>query len=587
MPASRRRRIVLAGSLTAVLVLVSSVAWSAHLALGVRDHLQATRDALVHLRAVMSARDLDRVTATITKARRHAAEARRLTAGPDWGLLTHLPVVGDGATTVRGLAESAGELTDVLAGVQRAGTSLFSSGERAPDDARQLLDGLAAVAPALDVATARLGRAHDRLSATPARTGAASVDQAREAVLTELVRLRRWVGGAADAAALIPPMLGNDGPRRYFLAFQTNAESRGTGGLVGAFGILSADHGRTRVTQLAANNDLPGSTRPVIDHGRAFRTRYGEGPLEVLSVSNLSPHFPYAAKTWTAMWQANGGPRLDGAIAVDPVALSYLLGLIGPVTLPGGEKVTAANVVDLTERAAYARYPDSAERKRFLISIARAVGEALPRSFAEPARLLPALKPMIEGRRLQIWSRHQAEQWRLAGTALGGVLPQDAGPYAALVLNNSAGGKLDYYLSRSLDYRLGPCRSGRRADSVQITLTNDVPVTRLPSYVTGRLDRLAEGKPVGSNLLWVSLYASVGAELRGASLDGAKAEIRADVERSHPVFSTLVELGPRQTRTLRLELSEPASAEPPRTPVQPLARPQRTRVSQDPQGCAP
>ncbi|MET8157024.1 DUF4012 domain-containing protein [Sphaerisporangium sp. NPDC005289] len=568
------------------LALVSSAGWSAHLGLGVRDHLQATRDSLVHLRAVMSARDLDRIAVTLAQASRHAAEARRLTSGPDWTLLTHLPVVGEGATTVRGLAESAAEITEALTGVQRTGTSFFTAAPGSTDDMRQLLDGLTAAAPVLDGAAARLARAHARLAATPARTGAASVDQARGTALYELDRLRRWIGGAATAAALIPPMLGNDGPRRYFLAFQTNAESRGTGGLVGAFGILSADRGRTRVTRLAANTGMGPGPGPVADHGRAFRARYGPGALEMLSISNLSPHFPYAARTWTALWERRTGRRLDGAIAIDPVGLSYILGLIGPVTLPGGEKVTAANVVDLTERAAYARYPDPLERKRYLISIARAVGQALPRSFAEPAQVLPVLKPMVEDRRIQVWSRHDAEQRRLSSSAIGGVLPRRPGPYAGLVVNNSAGGKLDYYLDRSLSYELGPCRDGRRTSSVQVRLTNNVPAVTLPSYVTGRLDSGPDTHPAGSNLLWVSLYAGVGAELSGASVDGVPVQVSTDVERSHPVYSTLLELGPRQTRTVRLDLVEPASAEPPLTPVQPLARPQRTSVTTAPGGCA-
>ncbi|MEU8270214.1 DUF4012 domain-containing protein [Sphaerisporangium sp. NPDC049002] len=551
-----------------------------------RDHLQATRDALEHLRAVVSARDLDRIAVTLATARRHAMEARRLTSGPDWSLITYMPLAGDGAKTVRGIAESAAELTDVLTVVQRAGASFVTAGSGSLDDMSRLLAGLQAAAPVLDGAAARLGVMYTRLEATPAHTGLASVDQARGTALHEAGRLRGWIGGGAAAAALIPPMLGNGGPRRYFLAFQTNAESRGTGGLVGAFGILSADHGRIAVKRIAANTGLDGSPRPVADHGPAFLARYGAGAVELLSVSNLSPHFPYAAKTWTALWERQTRQGLDGAIAIDPVGLSYLLGLIGPVTLPGGEKVTATNVVDLTERAAYARYTDPAARKRFLVGIAKAVSEALPRSFEDPSRVLAVLKPMVEEHRIQMWSRHDAEQRRLSSTALGGVVPRRPGPYAGLVVNNSAGGKLDYYLNRSLDYELGPCQAGRRSTTVRVRLTNDVPRGPLPSYVTDRLDAPSRPRPIGSNLLWVSLYAGVGAEIRAVSVDGDRVKVIREVERSHPVYSTLLELDPRQSRTLRFDLVEPASAEPPVVPVQPLVRPQYTRITPDARGCA-
>ncbi|MCQ6463536.1 DUF4012 domain-containing protein, partial [Vibrio parahaemolyticus] len=47
----------------------------------------------------------------------------------------------------------------------------------------------------------------------------------------------------ALAARLAPAMMGADGPRTYFMGFQTNAEARGTGGLLGAFGILRFDNG--------------------------------------------------------------------------------------------------------------------------------------------------------------------------------------------------------------------------------------------------------------------------------------------------------------------------------------------------------
>lgn len=171
---------------------------------------------------------------------------------------------------------------------------------------------------------------------------------------------------------------------------------------------------------------------------------------------------------------------------------------------------------------------------------------------------------------------------------ISGVLPTRRGPFAGLVVNNSAGGKLDYYLERSLDYELGPCRGGLRPSTVRIRLTNDVPRgTTLPSYVTGRLDVPRRSHLPGSNLLWVSLYGGSGARMTEARLDGHRTGVIREIERSHPVYSALVEFTPGQSRRLEFDFSEPASAEPPLVPVQPLVRPQRTRVTQDQRGCAP
>jgi hypothetical protein len=581
---SKRRQVVIVSLLAPAAGLTLAGCWSAHLGLSVRDHLQATRSALVLLRAS----DPGRLAGTLADARWHASEARRLTSGPDWSLIAHAPVVGDGATTIRGLAETAAELTGVLADVHRATAQLITDGGPSMDNVRKLLIDLDSAASVLDTAADRVALARSRLSVTPADTGVTELDQARTTALHEVDRLRGWLGAAADAAALLPPMLGHAGPRRYFLAFQTNAEARGTGGLVGAFGILKAGRGKLGIERLSANNRLSPISAPVADNGPAFLARYGPSALFLLSNSNLSPHFPYAATTWTALWERQTGQRLDGAIATDPVGLSYLLRLIGPVTLPGGETVTAQNVIDLTEREAYVRYPNPDERKKFLITIAGAVSEALTRSRPDPLTLISTLSQLVEERRIQVWSRRDTEQQRLETTPLSGVLPEKPGPFAGLVINNSGGNKLDYYLKRSLQYELGSCRAdGQRVTKVLVRLTNDVPRRKLPAYVTSRLDSPDRPRAVGSNLLWVSLYTAAGAQNGGVRIDGKLVKVIKEVERSHPVYSTMLELGPGQSKTLEFLLLEPASAAPPLVPVQPLAHPQQTRITQDRTGCGP
>lgn len=57
-----------------------------------------------------------------------------------------------------------------------------------------------------------------------------------------------------------------------------------------------------------------------------------------------------------ALWKLQSGQQLGGALATDPVALSYILGVTGPTTLPSGESVTADNVVRSTEIDLYARF---------------------------------------------------------------------------------------------------------------------------------------------------------------------------------------------------------------------------------------
>ena len=82
--------------------------------------------------------------------------------------------------------------------------------------------------------------------------------------------LQKLLENTALAARLAPSMMGADGPRTYFMGFQTNAEARGTGGLLGGFGILRFDNGTPTVDTLAANTELVGPFAPI-DLGPEYR----------------------------------------------------------------------------------------------------------------------------------------------------------------------------------------------------------------------------------------------------------------------------------------------------------------------------
>ena len=140
---------------------------------------------------------------------------------------------------------------------------------------------------------------------------------------------------AVRGATLIPPMIGADGQRNYFLALQSNNEARGTGGFFGSFGVITADDGRVGVRQLAprrrSSTDQQYDALPL-DFGPDYYALYGDDPA-TWAGANMSPHYPYAAQLWLKMWEDRTGERLDGVVTTDPVTLSYLLEATGPVTL--------------------------------------------------------------------------------------------------------------------------------------------------------------------------------------------------------------------------------------------------------------
>ncbi|WP_342744323.1 DUF4012 domain-containing protein [Mycobacterium aquaticum] len=402
------------------------------------------------------------------------------------------------------------------------------------------------------------------------------IRDARAELQTQTADVSRLLRNTALAAHVAPSMMGADGPRTYFMGFQTNAEARGTGGLLGAFGIVRFDNGTASVDTLARNSALDKEFTPI-DLGPDFDAQYGfDAPTTDFRNSNLSAHFPYAAQIWKSMWEQQSGMGVDGVIAIDPVVLSYILGAVGPVTTADGELVTKDNVVELTESTAYSRFAaDNNARKQYLQDIAGEVVKKMTGHVQSPRELLQALGKAVSEGRVAVWSASPNEQQVLEQTALAHIVPDDPAPYAAVVINNLGGNKIDYYLTRHIEYAAESCDGKTRKSTVTVQLTNKAPGTGLPDYVVGVYGLPKDmpppaDMPVGTNLLWISLIATRNAQLTNATIDGVPLTIFPGAERDHPVFHAQLGIEPGHTVELRYELTEPTAPGAPRVPVQPL-----------------
>ncbi|WP_240980773.1 MULTISPECIES: DUF4012 domain-containing protein [unclassified Streptomyces] len=586
----RRHRTRLLGCALAGLPLAGA-GWIVVTGLLARGELLATQEALDLLRRQVATGISAKASAgdaasakqppdAAVRAAAHAARAHRLTTGPAWFSAAHVPVLGAPVRTVRGAAEAADRLThDVLSPLAHTAGELIAD---TPGDGGHLgLSALRRSAPALDQASRNAFDVRTEVDELPRRTWLPAVDRARDRLAEQLDRLVSATVDAATAARVMPSMLGERGPRRYVVVFENTAEARGTGGLPGAFALLTADRGRLAFERFGNDTQMADAIAEV-DLGDDYAALHGHNaPTTTWVNSNLSPHFPYAARIWTAAWRKHTGQKVDGALALDPSALSGLLTASGPARLPDGTTVTAANVVDLTERSSYADYPDTQERKAFFLDVARAAAQRLLGAADDPKRrpaLFAALSGQLREGRVKAWSAHPSEQRELRRRPFGGVLPGTSDPFAGLVVNNAAGTKLDYYLDRRLEWAPGRCVEASREITVTVDLTNRAPDSGLPAYVTQRLDEPPYRTRPGDNRLLVSYYASKGAKLARAALDGRPVLVNQGVERGHPVYTLDLEMPAGATRTLVLHLLESPSDRPPSLLRQPLVRPLQATV---------
>ena len=531
-----------------------------------RSHAQRAKQSLLKGNPADAAKWAD-------EARANAEDAEAATHSLPWNLAAVVPWFGSPFQTGQQISDVVlGLAADVLQPSVHVGEAI--SPDRLMASQGQVnLQLLRDAAPRLDEISSAAGTLNNQAKAIAVPEYVSAIQDARGALQDQVSDLSRLLDNSALAARIVPSMMGADGPRSYFMGFQTNAEARGTGGLLGGFGILRFDAGTPRVDALGPNTEL---SKPfnVLDLGSEFNSQYGfMNPTTDFRNSNLSSHFPYAARIWKSMWEQQSGEKVDGVVSIDPVALSYILGAVGPVTTPDGETVTQGNVVELTESTVYARFAtDNAARKAYLQGIASEVVKKMTGHLSAPRQLLDALGKAVSEGRIAVWSAVDAEQQQLEQTKLAHAVPDDAAPYAGVVINNLGGNKLDYYLSRQIEYSAAVCDSATRKSTVTIRLTNNVPDQPLPDYVAGA-DGLLQAPfevPRGTNMASVSLLATRDARLTGALVDGVKTPIFIGDERGHPVFEVQVPVPRGATVEVKFNLTEPSVPGAPRVPIQPL-----------------
>jgi hypothetical protein len=576
----RRRIIVWASAATGVLVLLC-VGWMLYSGLAAKSQLETVRGLVHKLRTEINSGDLSGARATAEQIASHAAKAHDLTTDPLWSVTAHLPFLGTAISSARTLTSNVDTVAvSALPALVDASTSIDPNQLRQADGSIDLKP-LERVGPILDRATKVLDQVLARIQHTPSSTLLGAVDSARSGALKQLTPLIKTISSADLAVQTLPTLLGAHGPKTYMVAFQNEAELRGTGGLAGAFAIVSADNGVISFDKFEPDSTLIG-VKTGLNFGPDFAATYNTADVTGdYRDANVSPNFPYAAQIWSAEWKKVSGQTLDGVITLDPTALSYLLKVTGPAKLPRGSivpTVSGSNVVELTQQRAYADFgkKEKTERKVFLLDVAKAASMRLVSRTGNTTALVRAAAKAAGEHRLLFWSADPAIEAKIASSPISGVTPITSTPYAQLAINNAAANKLDYYTHVSMDWSAAGCGTTRRV-TVTITVRNESP-TGLSKYVLGDTGRPGFPQVPGDNELLIRYYGTAGGQLSGVLLNSEQSGASIGLERGHPVFGLDLSVPRGSTQVIVLSLAEPGQGAP-IVRAQPMVSPMTTHVS--------
>jgi hypothetical protein len=571
-PRSRRSRWLIA-LLGLVGLLAFGGVWIVATGLLARHDADAVRTEIRTLKVDLADGNESEAVHLEHKMQSQASSARARTAGPAWWAWSEIPYFGRPARTVRGGVAVVDDLANraLPYAVQAGGIldpHLLRPDPRQIDTAR-----LTAAVKPLQQAVAASSAVDSRAKALPASTWLGMVNASRNSLVDQLQRLTNTLSDLSVAARDLPSALGQDGTKRYFVAFETDAEARGLGGLPGAYAILRASHGSLQLTRFGADSDLS-KVRATVDFGAAYNSEYGAtfGPKTYFGNSDASPHFPYAAQLWMSMWENKFHQKLDGAIATDPTALSYLVGAIGSVKLADGTALTASNTVPFFENGVYSRFArNDLARKEYQVHAAETVSSAIIHdSGTTLLAVASALQKAANQRRLLIYTADPTIEASVQRQAIGGVLPETTRPFLDVVTNDGGADKLDYYLDRTVTYRRSSCAAGPAEVIVQ--LHNDAPSTGLPPTVSGSA-AVRHPDQMGRTEVLLSLYGTEHSSVNSVTVNGHHGFYDAEHERGHPVSIVDVTIGPGATTTVVYHVHEPLATGPVLALEQPLVRP--------------
>ena len=537
-------------SLSVLGVLVIAVAWVGVRALMAKSELDAIVPMVDDIKSAAAAQDLAKLGQLSDELADHSARAAGLTSDPVWRVAEVIPGAGPNLAAVRIVSAQLDAVSHraVVPLVDLAADAQKQSSAGSLDVA-----GLAAAAKPLTAAAATVRTAAADLATIDTSALIAPLATGVERVRSVVDTADTTVAPLAQAASVLPALLGADGPRTLLLVIQNNAELRTGGGITGTFLEMRAADGKLSMTGIADSREFPYRQKPIVPIPSALTTLYGDVVGRFVQDASIPPDFDLTGRLVSAWWSSRTGHSPDAVVSIDPIVLKSLLAATGPVPLPDGTQLSAD---DLVQRLLVDPYMTMSSEQQ-TVFFAQATAAMFTRLFTQgldPLAWVQALAAPVRDGRISAWSSVASEQKVLEKTALGGPQARQhlAGDDAyAVYLNDNDGGKMATFLKTSITSGTATCRAdGRRTVAVDVSVTSTAPANAesFPISMTGGG---LWGVGAGDIGLIVSVSAPKGAFFGGVSLDGTILPSANATDAGFAVSAAHVNLQPGETNVLQ------------------------------------
>lgn len=252
----------------------------------------------------------------------------------------------------------------------------------------------------------------------------------------------------------------NDNKERVFLVMlQNNAELRPGGGFLGQYAIVTIKNGQVVSTFVEDANLLDQRITAKIPAPYPFK-RMMQIKNWKFRDSNFSPDFPTNVEKAKYFFRlaGRGNTNFDGVIAVNSQVFDDVIGLTGPITVPGysGEytKENASRKLEEQVEKAYIMNPDidTQNRKAILKKMAPIILDKLF-TLGNVSKIADLFHEEMKNRNVMLNFTDPELQKAVESVHWDGTVPKEwSGDYLSEIDANMGALKSDFFIQREMNY---------------------------------------------------------------------------------------------------------------------------------------
>ena len=246
----------------------------------------------------------------------------------------------------------------------------------------------------------------------------------------------------------------------FLILLQNNFELRPGGGFLGQYAIIKIKDGELVSESVEDANLLDQRIVAKITPPWPL-TRYMQIKKWKFRDSNFSPDFPTNAEKAQYFYRLGGGREVfDGVIAVNSDVFDHLLGITGPITIPGysGTYSSDGGALKLEEAVEKAYLGDDvpAEVKQNRKSVMKKIAAEMAAHLATPSnipKVASLMQEELRDKNVMVYFKDVDQQKLIESVHWDGAVTKDWGNDYLMVVDANMGAlKSDYFVKRSLDY---------------------------------------------------------------------------------------------------------------------------------------